>query len=60
MRQRCEPELEGALRYQAARRLIDAVLAGEWEATNDVLAAIETLVALAGRFYDVASWRNAA
>lgn len=60
MNRQCDLELEGLLRYQAARRLIDAVAGGEWEPDAEVLAAIETLVALGRRFYDLALWPSAA
>lgn len=45
-------ELEALLRYGAARRLITAVVAGEWEPTPEVLEAIEVLARAGRRFYE--------
>lgn len=52
-------ELEALLRYRAARRLIEAVLVGEWAPTPDALAAIAELVDQGRRFYELAETQAA-
>ncbi len=53
-------ELEALLRLEAARRLIDAVVGGQWSPEPELLAHIGLLARQAQRRFEVARWEAAA